>query len=106
MLVDVRAPPYVVSLSLHAALPISVGLRQDQDPSRTAHDGAYVHHPGARPSTRWATRPPWLAPNGSFPRPGLAREDPVMQVRSEEHTSELQSPCNLVCRLLLETKKK
>src|SRR5215467_14975233 len=30
------------------------------------------------------------------PRPG----------RSEEHTSELQSPCNLVCRLLLEKKKK
>src|SRR2546426_1658244 len=26
-------------------------------------------------------------------------------VRSEEHTSELQSPCNLVCRLLLEKKK-
>src|SRR5256885_4416575 len=33
-----------------------------------------------------------LAPDGSF--------------RSEEHTSELQSPCNLVCRLLLEKKKK
>src|SRR5256885_11224641 len=30
---------------------------------------------------------------------GLAR------MRSEEHTSELQSPCNLVCRLLLEKKK-
>src|SRR5256885_8512595 len=28
------------------------------------------------------------------------------QRRSEEHTSELQSPCNLVCRLLLEKKKK
>src|SRR2546426_7789926 len=28
------------------------------------------------------------------------------QLRSEEHTSELQSPCNLVCRLLLEKKKK
>src|SRR5688500_19497143 len=27
------------------------------------------------------------------------------QLRSEEHTSELQSPCNLVCRLLLEKKK-
>ena len=27
------------------------------------------------------------------------------QKRSEEHTSELQSPCNLVCRLLLEKKK-
>src|SRR2546426_7410200 len=32
---------------------------------------------------------------------GLARRQ-----RSEEHTSELQSPCNLVCRLLLEKKKK
>src|SRR5256885_7954787 len=28
------------------------------------------------------------------------------EFRSEEHTSELQSPCNLVCRLLLEKKKK
>src|SRR2546426_4679360 len=27
-------------------------------------------------------------------------------IRSEEHTSELQSPCNLVCRLLLEKKKR
>src|SRR5256885_5473789 len=33
--------------------------------------------------------------------------DPLLSgVRSEEHTSELQSPCNLVCRLLLEKKKK
>src|SRR5256885_14658574 len=30
----------------------------------------------------------------------------VNNPRSEEHTSELQSPCNLVCRLLLEKKKK
>src|SRR3989441_3372323 len=30
----------------------------------------------------------------------------VQTCRSEEHTSELQSPCNLVCRLLLEKKKK
>src|SRR5256885_17120584 len=29
----------------------------------------------------------------------------VLDARSEEHTSELQSPCNLVCRLLLEKKK-
>src|SRR5688500_12249686 len=29
----------------------------------------------------------------------------LAMVRSEEHTSELQSPCNLVCRLLLEKKK-
>src|SRR2546426_8855541 len=37
---------------------------------------------------------------------GLGDPDRGHQVRrSEEHTSELQSPCNLVCRLLLEKKK-
>src|SRR2546426_6687313 len=36
----------------------------------------------------------------------LALVGRVDQRRSEEHTSELQSPCNLVCRLLLEKKKK
>src|SRR5256885_9891615 len=30
----------------------------------------------------------------------------IQRARSEEHTSELQSPCNLVCRLLLEKKKR
>src|SRR5688500_19721103 len=30
----------------------------------------------------------------------------IAKERSEEHTSELQSPCNIVCRLLLEKKKK
>src|SRR5690348_17781342 len=34
------------------------------------------------------------------------RNLPVVPVRSEEHTSELQSPVHLVCRLLLEKKKK
>src|SRR5256885_4179715 len=34
------------------------------------------------------------------------RGQPAWVERSEEHTSELQSPCNLVCRLLLEKKKK
>src|SRR5256885_10871838 len=43
-------------------------------------------------SARWL----WVAKMGSAMRSG----------RSEEHTSELQSPCNLVCRLLLEKKKK
>src|SRR2546426_5501286 len=42
-----------------------------------------------------------LAPRGSA-KQCAARS----QRRSEEHTSELQSPCNLVCRLLLEKKKK
>src|SRR5256885_7369520 len=39
------------------------------------------------------------------PRGRVARGDDRRPVRSEEHTSELQSPCNLVCRLLLEKKK-
>src|SRR5256885_5253433 len=62
-------------------------------------------------------------PRGSLP--GVARRRALLRVafgldrrpqrerrggrgaaRSEEHTSELQSPCNLVCRLLLEKKKK
>src|SRR5256885_10121982 len=41
----------------------------------------------------------------SVPFAGLVRSAHFCSLRSEEHTSELQSPCNLVCRLLLETKK-
>src|SRR5205807_6348699 len=43
-----------------------------------------------------------------FRKAGLSPEEFLQQAieeRSEEHTSELQSPCNLVCRLLLEKKK-
>src|SRR2546426_8311728 len=43
----------------------------------------------------WTTYDTWRSDRGS----GLGAR------RSEEHTSELQSPCNLVCRLLLEKKK-
>src|SRR5256885_2734544 len=38
-------------------------------------------------------------------RVSAAMSNPMREPRSEEHTSELQSPCNLVCRLLLEKKK-
>src|SRR5256885_12296991 len=63
---------------------------------------------GARP------RPGMTAPTfGRFFLPGPTDVHPDVQAamqramighRSEEHTSELQSPCNLVCRLLLEKK--
>src|SRR5256885_7514025 len=45
---------------------------------------------------------------GACHRGAVAPINPQAEVavRSEEHTSELQSPCNLVCRLLLEKKKK
>src|SRR5256885_11282808 len=43
---------------------------------------------------------------GSSPQSIAVGDNPTAKlVRSEEHTSELQSPCNLVCRLLLEKKK-
>src|SRR5256885_7815130 len=42
---------------------------------------------------------------GSHEGPGPTRDPWPAGPRSEEHTSELQSPCNLVCRLLLEKKK-
>src|SRR5256885_10434861 len=53
------------------------------------------------PRGAWRDPMPHLAPHL------LLRADAgASRARSEEHTSELQSPCNLVCRLLLEKKKK
>src|SRR5256885_3994187 len=46
--------------------------------------------------------PPWLRVGIGIPIQGHAR---VENARSEEHTSELQSPCNVVCRLLLEKQR-
>src|SRR2546426_7552488 len=43
--------------------------------------------------------------NATLPT-NIAVAEEELKIRSEEHTSELQSPCNLVCRLLLEKKKK
>src|SRR5256885_8330013 len=73
----------IYTLSLHDALPIC-SLRRPGPPGDVACGVASV--------------PPR--------RPGhLSRSLRGVQPRSEEHTSELQSPCNLVCRLLLEKKK-
>src|SRR2546426_5891773 len=55
------------------------------------------------PRCGWASCSPpaiFWCPTGRWWRRSVARG-----ARSEEHTSELQSPCNLVCRLLLEKKK-
>src|SRR5256885_3764002 len=59
------------------------------------------HPPGrrTRPARRRVPRPPARPP-------ARGGGEGHVFVRSEEHTSELQSPCNLVCRLLLEKKKK
>src|SRR5256885_8832669 len=48
-----------------------------------------------------------MVKTAAVPFPALSwRPLTSVRSRSEEHTSELQSPCNLVCRLLLEKKKK
>src|SRR5690348_18113374 len=58
----------------------------------------------------WAGGVEWYVGNGGRERAGLKAEDPTLYelvsrlIRSEEHTSELQSPVHLVCRLLLEKK--
>src|SRR5688500_19962700 len=62
-----------------------------------------------RSSTMRRARSAFAAtPAGSFMRDtprAMLRTSGSSSTRSEEHTSELQSPCNLVCRLLLEKKK-
>src|SRR2546426_8601057 len=75
----------IYTLSLHDALPISRST-------------------GSTPAM-WKNR----AANGADTQRRTPSSKPnsteAEKARSEEHTSELQSPCNLVCRLLLEKKK-
>src|SRR5256885_8853920 len=56
-------------------------------------EGDLLHAPGGGGQRRPARR-----------AAAIRRLQSVVRTRSEEHTSELQSPCNLVCRLLLEKK--
>src|SRR5256885_7152489 len=78
--------------------------------SREAADTRPQHSPPPSPTATCAclSRPSQNSARsqcskGRIPYPGSALE---RARRSEEHTSELQSPCNLVCRLLLEKKKR
>src|SRR2546426_4372732 len=65
---------------------------------------------GLSSSSGWLVLRNTVTDNGlgvSLPTPGIVLTGNTTTAnRSEEHTSELQSPCNLVCRLLLEKKKK
>src|SRR5690606_41944878 len=85
----------IYTLSLHDALPISAAN------SRPTPNGASRSTGCARTS---ASRPPSPPPSStSAPTSGSCTPPTA---RSEEHTSELQSRENLVCRLLLEKKKR
>src|SRR3989454_6122596 len=76
------------------------GLAPECDPG--GEPGGVLLHPEAVLERR--SRRDLPARGGAAPPQG--REQAAQTGRSEEHTSELQSPCNLVCRLLLEKKKK
>src|SRR5256885_3556894 len=81
----------IYTLSLHDALPIS---RIDFRVSETGEIKIME-----------VTCKPHLTIHSSFMFSQSAMGHSHSDLRSEEHTSELQSPCNLVCRLLLEKKK-
>src|SRR6266446_5347834 len=100
-----RRPRPGIVLRSHRHPVRAGGPQDDQVPGRERGQAAALRqHVGAL-----ADRPHHvhhLAPRTRTPH----RLDLVVRLverrRSEEHTSELQSPCNLVCRLLLEKKKK
>src|SRR5256885_10963378 len=70
--------------------PYTTLFRSDTDLGRHGRPSTRRHHEGGQDRSKF---------------PDQAQSDHRAQHRSEEHTSELQSPCNLVCRLLLEKKK-
>src|SRR5690606_40883205 len=89
-----RPPTY--TLSLHDALPISQPRQHRARPVRPDGGGDRPHSRVDRMGARTCDRRPKSARSSTH----------SVNTRSEEHTSELQSRENLVCRLLLEKKKR
>src|SRR5256885_11876741 len=82
----------IYTLSLHDALPIC----RRRKPRRCS--ARFLRSARLQPSDILKARPTvWYSESS-------CGNNSVVECRSEEHTSELQSPCNLVCRLLLEKK--
>src|SRR5256885_8382702 len=63
-------------------------------------------HTAAAFGAIFAPTPVYASSGKPLPSPAPVSMRTSCFARSEEHTSELQSPCNLVCRLLLEKKKR
>src|SRR5256885_11719363 len=76
------------------------GMYRVQDASTAPHWLGYVRVTDAARTAAAAKAAGGRVLNGPVEVPGGS----WIAMRSEEHTSELQSPCNLVCRLLLEKK--
>src|SRR5206468_12202495 len=89
------APPERSTLSLHDALPICLGRLGHAAVARPVHR----RHPNVDVRQRLGQLPVVRAGGGL-----VLRDQLPGAVRSEDHTSELQSRSDLVCRLLLENK--
>src|SRR2546430_6143971 len=89
------ATPEIYPLPLHTALPISEPGRPTRSWSGHSRRSAWLAGPRCSACSTDSAVP-------GFPDAAIGERHPD---RSEEHTSELQSQSNLVCRLLLEKKK-
>src|SRR5207247_10676793 len=93
---------------IHTLFPYTTLFRSDA--VRGMDAGPRRLHPDRRTALAGGQLPRHVrpAPQQHLPREGVLPVDPVgrLHERSEEHTSELQSRVDLVCRLLLEKKKK
>src|SRR5690348_17564071 len=87
------ATPVLYTLSLHDALPIFSPNGQPRGQRDGSNSPKNLSH-----SQISSARARFSAQDSTMPQTDIAQ-------RSEEHTSELQSPVHLVCRLLLEKKK-
>src|SRR5205807_8458154 len=101
-----RSTTQIYTLSLHDALPISLKTTALTSEQKSALEASVA--PGDQVVWFDTLRERWRVARLMFRNAKLRftmREAFEVHRRSEEHTSELQSPCNLVCRLLLEKKK-
>src|SRR5699024_12840537 len=101
-----RLATAISTLSLHDALPICGAAELPGPllrPVGAGEAGAGAAERGRRAGGPGGAGPHPAAQRGGLGGPGRAAQAPG--VRSEEHTSELQSRFDLVCRLLLEKKK-
>src|SRR5205807_3060753 len=91
-------PSTPITLSLHDALPIcTIQLK-----FRTRRSRSPI--PASDRASSMPSAAATISPAATRARTRMAQAEARTSKRSEEHTSELQSPCNLVCRLLLEKK--
>src|SRR5207247_8943389 len=97
-------PSQLYTLSLHDALPISMAGSLVSSPTPTPAVRS-VSASGAAASGSTFGGTPFFFTSANFPGYMINWRFGLSTVRSEEHTSELQSRVDLVCRLLLEKKK-